>query len=402
MRIRDLGYNPGVKQTGPKNTILDVPGVGIAQVTIPTDPENEKAAKEQGKPCASKGLTVILPRPVDKCWLPCHAGTNVFNGNGELTSQAPIADWGFINMPIVFTNSCSLGVCYDGAQDFMYDIFDKRNADIMELARNYGTPTVGETADWWINSKIRQSRLDHSDVKKCFQQIKTLEQGGEVQEGSHGGGAGMTCNGYKGGTGTASRVVGGEGGGKQFTVGALAQTNYARQYDLQIGGVPVGRLLEKEGSRPASDIKKTETAQGRAEAGSLLVLLMTDAPLLPNQLKRLARHAAIGAAQVSGHAVGRTHSGDIFLAVSTAEYEGELLRSKEGKIGKTTETYSTEVLKNESIDAYFEAAAEASEEAILNSMVGARDGMLALDGSFIDGLPVDRVKELLAKHMVVV
>ncbi|KAF2225024.1 peptidase family S58-domain-containing protein [Elsinoe ampelina] len=402
MRIRDLGYSPGVKPTGPKNTILDVPGVGLAQVTVPTDPENEKAAKEQGKPCAVKGLTVILPRPKDRCWLPSHAGTHIFNGNGELTGRAPIADWGFVNMPIVFTNSCSVGVCFDGAQDFMMDVQEKQGADLMAMARRYGTPNVGETADWWINSKLRQTRLSPEDVKRCFDQIKTGEEGGEVQEGSFGGGAGMMCNGYKGGTGTASRLVGGDFGGTEYTVGVLAQTNYGRQQDLQIGGVPIGRLLEKEGQRPPADVKKSETAQGRVEAGSLLVLIMTDAPLLPHQLDRLARHATLGASQVSGHGVGRTHSGDIFLAVSTSEHEGELLRGKDGKIGKTTETYPVNVVKNESIDAYFEAVGEATEEAILNSMVGSRNGMLACDGNFVDGLPVDRVKELLAKYLIVV
>ncbi|KAG8627500.1 hypothetical protein KVT40_004983 [Elsinoe batatas] len=377
MRIRDLGYSPGVMPTGPKNTILDVPGVGLAQVTVPTDPENEKAAKEQGKPCAVKGLTVILPRPKDKCWLPSHAGTHIFNGNGELTGRTPIADWGSINMPIVFTNSCSVGVCFDGAQDFMMDVQEKQGADLMAMARRYGTPNVGETADWWINSKLRQTRLRPEDVKRCFDQIKTGEEGGEVQEGSSGGGAGMMCNGYKGGTGTSSRLVGGDFGGIEYTVGVLAQTNYGRQQDLQIGGVPIGRLLEKEGQRPPADVKKSETAQGRVEAGSLLVLIMTDAPLLP-------------------------HHGDIFLGVSTSEHEGELLRDKDGKIGKTTETYPVNVVKNESIDAYFEAVGEATEEAILNSMVGSRDGMLACDGNFVDGLPVDRVKELLAKYLIVV
>lgn len=400
MRIRDLGYNPGVKSTGQTNSILDVPGVGISQVTVPTTANAEAIAKEKGKPCAKKGLTVLLPRPAEKCHFPSYAATHIFNGNGELTGRAPIADWGFINMPIVLTNSCSLGICYDTAQDFMYDLYNKHGFDLMDMARNYGTPVVGETADWWINSDIRATKIDPSDVQKCFEGIKTREEGGEVLEGSYGGGAGMTCNGYKGGTGTASRLVGGEFGGTEYVLGVLVQTNYARTADLQIGGVPVGPILVKEGEQAAAEAKKLEVAKGRAEAGSLLVIIMTNAPLLTHQLDRLARHATVGVAQVSTYGVGRTFSGDIYLAISTAEHEAEQLRNKEGKIGRTTETYTVDVVKNESIDAYFEAVAEATEEAILNSMVGARDGMVGLDGTVIEGLPVDRIKELLARYRV--
>lgn len=205
---------------------------------------------------------------------------------------------------------------------------------------------------------------------------------------------------YKGGTGTASRLVGGEGPeSKQFTLGVLVQTNYGRQLDLQIGGVPIGRILAKEGSSASIDPrKKSEVAGGRTEAGSLLVIMITDAPLLPHQLDRLARHAVVGTAQVGTHGVGRTFSGDIFLAVSTAPHPKEQVVGDNVKIGRTIQTYQIDVVKNESIDAFFEAAAEATEEAILNSMVGGREGMVGLDGLEIKGLPVERVKELLSQH----
>ncbi|PNS21442.1 hypothetical protein CAC42_1221 [Sphaceloma murrayae] len=401
MRIRDLGYSPGAQPTGRTNSILDVPGVGVSQVTVLTRDDAAEIAQKHGKPGARKGLTVLLPRPVDKCHLPSYAATHVFNGNGLLTGMPQIADWGFINMPIVLTNSCSVGVCYDGAQDFMLDLHEKRGADLREISRNYGTPVVGETADWWINSDLKATKIKSEHVDECFRNIKTAEQGGQVLEGSHGGGAGMTCNGYKGGTGTASRLVGGDFGGTEYVVGVLVQTNYARQTDLHIAGVPIGPLLIKEQQDQVSGDKKAGVAAGRTEAGSLLVVIMTNAPLLPHQLDRLARHATVGVAQVSGYGVGRTFSGDIFLAVSTAEHEVEQLRGKEGQIGFTTETYSSQVLKNESIDAYFTAAAEATEEAILNSMVGAREGMAGTDGTTVlEGLPVDRVKDLLAKYRV--
>lgn len=194
MRIRDLGYSPGLKPTGPTNSVLDVPGVGVGQVTLPTSTKAEELAKQTGKPCAKKGLTVILPRPADQAYIPCHAATHIFNGNGELTGRGQIADWGFINMPIVLTNSCSVGVCFDGAQDFMLDLHAKRGASSLEVSRNYGTAVVGETADWWINSDLRDSKLTSELVTECFAKVKTASDGGVVEEGSYGGGAGMTCH----------------------------------------------------------------------------------------------------------------------------------------------------------------------------------------------------------------
>ncbi|GAM83411.1 hypothetical protein ANO11243_013990 [Dothideomycetidae sp. 11243] len=394
MRIRDLGYNPGVIPTGPSNSVLDVPGVGVGQVTLPTSASTRDELDENGRPCSKKGLTVILPRPADQVHIPCHAGYHIFNGNGELTGLAAVADWGFINMPIVLTNSCSVGVCYDGAWDFMMSTQEKRGISSLQCAREYGTPLVGETADWWINSAVKETRLRSEDVTQCFSNVKTRDQGGEVLEGSYGGGAGMTCHEYKGGTGTASRIVGGEGGGKEYTVGVLVQTNYGRRRFLQIGGLPMGRIF----GGPAKPRKRTEeAAPERVDGGSLLVIVMTDAPLMTHQLNRLARHATVGVAQL-GRAVGMTFSGDIFLAVSTADHPVEQLRGPNSVIGKTTETYAVDAVKNESIDAYFEAVAEATEEAILNSMVGARDGMATMDGDFVEGLPVDRVKELLSKY----
>lgn len=185
LRIRDLGYLPGTLPTGPTNTLLDVPGVHISQVTVPT------SSDLQHESTATKGLTVVSCRPPREFYKPCHASSFVFNGNGELTGIRQAADWGYINTPIAFTNSLSLGTVFDGMWDWIMDQQDALQWSGLSRARHYGTPVVGETADWLINSDTRHSRLSKEDVRKCFDGLKGLNEGGIVQEGQHGGGAGM-------------------------------------------------------------------------------------------------------------------------------------------------------------------------------------------------------------------
>ncbi len=276
--------------------------------------------------------------------------------------------------------------------------------DDLARGRHYATPCVGETADWIINSDTRQSRLEPDDIRKCFDGLKSQQDGAVVQEGQFGGGAGMTTHMFTGGTGTASRLVGNKNNGKQYTLGALCQSNYGILADLAIGGIPVGRLLQKENAERQSSAFNADgspvdprTTAGRTKDGSILILVITDAPLATHQLNRLARHATVGLAQVGTRGVGRTFSGDIFLAVSTAEHGPEQLENFSNP--RPVETYETEVVKNESIDAFFYAVAEAVEEAILNCMVAASKGTVTMDGNKIQGLPVDRVRELLEKRM---
>ncbi|KAI9708600.1 MAG: hypothetical protein M1820_003818 [Bogoriella megaspora] len=391
MRIRDLGYSPGTLPPGPTNSILDIPGVSIGQVT----PHNTTTHTR-------KGVTAIFPRPKNSILTPCFAGISVLNGNGEMTGKFQIDDWGFTNTPILLTNSLSLGVVFDTVWQWALDFMDELKLDPLAQARNYGTPVVAETCDWYLNG-TRGSRLESSDVRKAIEVAGNGEQK-EVLEGSHGGGAGMTCHQFTGGTGTSSRVVA-TGGEKEYTVGVLVQSNYGHTVDMRIGGVPIGKILVKEGEErgeaPSMSYQKKEQAS-KVDKGSIVVIVLTDAPMLPNQLQRLARHVGVGIAQVGGPgSTGRTFSGDIFLALSTAEHGKEQL--SEGvkmKHMNVTETYSVETVKNESIDAFFCAVAEATEEAVLNSMVGARDGMTGVDGNRADGLPVDRVRELLEKHLV--
>ncbi|KAI6829958.1 hypothetical protein KC367_g5177 [Hortaea werneckii] len=409
MSIRDLGYTPGQLPVGGlTNSILDVPGVHISQVTAPTSKDLMEGST------ATKGITVISPRPPREFYKPCHAGTFTFNGNGELTGSRQIADWGFINTPVAFTNSLSLGTVFDGMWDWVMDRQEAMGWDDATQSRHYGTPVVGETCDWIINSDVRCSRLEKEMVMRAFRGLQSKEDGAEVVEGQAGGGAGMTCHMFAGGTGTASRLVGGgEGSEREYTLGVLCQSNYGVLSELVVGGVPIGRLLQKERqaahaksmdqdeARPNGHaVSSSDELGGRTKDGSILILMITDAPLATHQLQRLARHATGGLVQVGSSGVGRTFSGDIFLAISTAEHGPEQLEGSAFARQKPTQTYTTEVVKNESIDSYFVACKEAVEEAILNSMVGGRDGVIAMDGSEVEGLPVDQVKDLLQQHLV--
>lgn len=346
MRIRDLGYSPGTLPTGSTNSILDVPGVAVGQITVSaTTPESPPEST------ARKGVTVILPRPRDQVHIPCHAGTHTFNGNGELTGTRQIKDWGFSNGPVVFTNSLSLGTCIDAVWDWTLERNDRLGWSPLDTARNYGTPIVGETADWLVNCHLPASRLEKQHVRKAFDMSKTAEEGGKVKEGSEGGGAGMTCHQFLGGTGSASRIVGKNEQGEDYVLAVLVQTNYGLLRDMHIGGVPVGRLLEKEKSDSDAghdDVHAARYSSGKLSEGSFLVAILTNAPLLPHQLDRVARHATAGLAQVGGHGIGRTFSGDIFLALSTADHPKEQLEGVKMGAINPTQTYGIQVVKNES------------------------------------------------------
>lgn len=216
---------------------------------------------------------------------------------------------------------------------------------------------------------------------------------------------------HAGGTGTASRKVGGgEESQKEYTLGVLVQTNYGHLIDLVVGGVPVGKILLKErensSANQGTDVHAPEPKQwgemgGRTQDGSIVILVITDAPLATLQLQRLARHVTVGLAQVGSYGIGRTHSGDIFLALSTAEQGPEQIDGPKMRHMNPAQTYTKEVIKNESIDPFFYACAEAVEEAILNSLVGGRPGVMGMEeNTKVDGFPVDRVKQILEQHLV--
>jgi len=252
---------------------------------------------------------------------------------------------------------------------------------------------VGETADWGLND-IYHSTVEMPHVQKALELALTQDT---VYEGQCGGGASMTCHQFTGGTGTSSRVIKGEDG-KEYVVGALIQSNYGHKEYLQIGGVPIGKLLLKEQSQ-SEDFKKAD--EKHPDGGSIVIMIFTDAPMVPHQLVRLAQRAGVGLSQVGGHGIGRNHSGDIFLAISTANKPDEQLSGPEPNFKQPPiEVNQLEAMRNECVDSIFQAASEATEEAILNSLVAARAGRTGFQGVRADGLPVDRVKELLKKHLV--
>ncbi|TVY15115.1 Beta-peptidyl aminopeptidase BapA [Lachnellula arida] len=384
MTIKDLGYVPGQLPAGPKNSILDVKGVQIGQVTVGEDGEDVR-----------KGVTVIFPRHPDEISTPCYAGMYVLNGNGEVSGSYQIKDWGYTNTPLALTNSVSFGIVFHSIWQWVLQDAREKGKCLNEISHAYGTPVVGETADWHLND-VHKSALTQENVADAFKAAMTQT---EVLEGQNGGGAGMTCHMFPGGTGTSSRVVkGGEEDGREYTVGVLVQTNYGHNYDLHIGGVPIGKLLLKE----QKEAPQSKVPTGKADDGSIVTYLIfsTDAPMLPHQLNRLARHCAVGLAQVGGHGIGRNHSGDIVLALSTANKPNELVATPQVMGVGPVETNQIEIIKNESVDAMFRAASEATEEAILNSMIAGRAGRTGYKGLHLPGLPTDRVKELLAKYRV--
>ncbi|RFU36326.1 hypothetical protein B7463_g119, partial [Scytalidium lignicola] len=374
MRIRDLGYVPGQLPTGPKNSILDVPDVLVGQTTI-----------HEGD-AVHTGVTVILPRKLQDLPKSCYAGLHELNGMGEMTGSHQVHEYGYINTPIALTNTLSVGKVYDAIFRWQIEQARARGEDELEMFRSIGLPVVCETLDIVLND-ISRSSVEKYHVYAALDQAINAP---EVLEGSHGGG-----------TGTSSRIVKGLEG-KEYTVGVLCQANYGYMKDLRIGGVPIGRLLEKDALENAKDEENLQNEpKGKANEGSCIVIIATDAPFLPHQLRRLAQRATVGLSEVTGHGVGRTFSGEIFLAFSTASPPDNLLsRSNDSGYQPLAESFQTGSIKNESIDTFFYAVAEATEESVLNAMVAAKDGLTGWKGRSVEGLPVEIVKELLKQYYV--
>ena len=215
MRIRDLGYSPGKLPTGPKNSILDIKGVSVGQVTLRQPPD------------VNTGVTVILPRPESDIQTPCYAGVHALNGAGELTGSFQIKEWGWTNTPLAMTNSVALGKVYDAIWHWSFRRARAAGQSTSDLISNYGAPVIGETCDWALNDLTLDSvQQDH--VYQAFENAKSQT---EVLEGSHGGGTGMLCSQFKGGTGTASRVVPGDARAGDYTVGVA---NITHQLQIHI------------------------------------------------------------------------------------------------------------------------------------------------------------------------
>ena len=362
-RYRDLGLTVGQLPPGPLNAITDVEGVSIGMTTL----IEGEGLLEVGRGPVRTGVTVIVPHPAIGAE-PVFAGCHRLNGNGELTGLEWIRESGQLTTPVALTNTHSVGV----VRDALVAAELRGRAD---LTAYWSLPVVGETYDGALNDINGL----HVQPEHLFAALDSAVSG-PVPEGGVGGGTGMICHDFKGGTGTASRAVGG------WTVGALVQANYGRRERLTVDGVPVGREIPVASVPSPWDEEERLSRPIEPGMGSIIVILATDAPMLPHQLERLAQRAGLGIARAGG--AGEHSSGDIFLAFSTAN-RGALQSYKTD--GESTPV-DVSMIPDGSISELFWGAIEATEEAILNALVAAetmvgRDGITAhrLDhGALVD------------------
>lgn len=326
-RARDLGL-PFPGTPGPHNAITDIPGVHVGFTTLTDSVRNIRT-----------GVTAIIPRGGENDPKPVWAGQYALNGNGEMTGTHWINDAGYFVGPICITNTHSVGMVHHGATRWMIDTY----ADYFRDEHAWAMPVVAETYDGVLNDINGQ----HVAAEHAIAALNSA-QSGPVAEGSTGGGNGMICYEFKGGTGTASRQV--TLGGKTYTVGALVQANHGIRPWLKVLGKPVGQLM-------------TEGRLLEQETGSIIVILGTDAPLSGLSLRQTAKRAAIGVGR--GGSPGGNNSGDIFLAFSTAN--DRPMPQKDDAILQRAE------LNSELLDPLYLAAVEAVEEAVINAIVAGED-----------------------------
>jgi D-aminopeptidase len=360
-RARDLGV-PFDGTPGPLNAITDVAGVLVGHTTLISG--SGKLIVGQGP--VRTGVTAVLPRGRESLSNAVFAGWFAQNGNGEMTGTTWVEESGFLEGPVMITNTHSVGVVRDATIQW-------RVAHGAADASGYwwSLPVVGETWDGWLNDV----NGFHVKAEHAFAALDSAHAGA-VEEGNVGGGTGMICNGYKGGIGTASRKLEPKDGG--YMIGVLLQCNYGTRDNLRIAGINVGREIpvpEPYAFIP-SDI---------AERGSIIVVVATDAPLLPHQLKRLARRVTLGLGR--NGSISGNGSGDIFIAFSTANSGAAV----EGKV------VDLKMLPNDSLDPVFRATVESTEEAIVNALVAARD-MVGVDDHRVMALPHAELRAVLRKY----
>ena len=360
-RARDLGI-PFDGDPGPLNAITDVGGVLVGHTTLISG-----AGKlHPGVGPVRTGVTAILPRGRGSLADPVFAGWYAQNGNGELTGTAWIEESGFLEGPVMLTNTHSVGVVRDA-------VIQWRVAHGAADTTGYwwSLPVVAETWDGWLND----INGFHVKPEHAFHALDAAH-GGAVEEGSVGGGTGMICNGYKGGIGTASRRLADADGG--YTVGVLVQCNYGTRKNLRIAGIPVGREI------PAPE-PYAAIPSDLAEHGSIIVVVATDAPLLSAQLKRVAHRVTLGLGR--NGSISGNESGDIFIAFSTAN-------SGAAAAGHPVDL---KMLPNDSMDPIFQGTVEATEEAIVNAMIAAQD-MTGADDHRVIAIPHDVLRSVLQKY----
>lgn len=352
-RARDLGI-PFDGEPGPLNAITDVAGVEVGQVSLVRERINT-------------GVTAIFPLGRDAV-AGVAAGMHVHNGTGEMTGAHLINEIGAFFGPVVTTGTLGVGTARNGVLEWTKKRFDDPTVRVSRLL-----PVIAETYDGGL-SDIWSMPLRPKHVVAALDAAAP----GAVEEGAAGGGTGMVCYLFKCGIGTASRMVS-YGPGADFTLGVLVQANHGGREELTIAGIPVGREI-----RDLMPTRGGEQAM-RAGDGSIIVIIATDAPLLPGQLERVARRATIGVAKTGAY--GGSMSGDIFLAFSVANPQ---------QLGMSS-LNSFEALPDDALDPIFEATAQATEEAIINALVAGED-MKGPQGAFVHAMPVDRVVALLRQH----
>jgi D-aminopeptidase len=362
-RARELGI-PLDGTPGPFNAITDVKGVEVGYVTLISG----EGKLVVGKGPVRTGVTAILPR--GKKYDPVFAGWYTLNGNGEMTGTTWLEESGFLEGPVMITNTHSVGVVRDAVIEWEYNhnIFDPlpEEPDIF-----WSLPVVAETYDGDLND-INGFHVKKEHVFEALDNAKT----GKIAEGNVGGGTGMVCHDFKGGTGTSSRLISIEG--NTYTLGVLVQTNYGIRRTLTIAGVPVGKEIPDL-------MPEMNPLTERTDRGSIIVVIATDAPLLPHQLERLTRRVAVGIGRLGGYV--SDSSGDIFIAFSTAN-PGAANRVVNQKI---------EMLPNDQMSPLFEATVQATEESIINALLAAKT-MTGKNGTKIYELPEDRLIEIMKKY----
>jgi D-aminopeptidase len=357
-RARALGV-PFDGNPGPLDAITDVKGLEVGDTTLIRG--EGKLVVGQGP--VRTGVTVVFPRGRSDAE-PVYAGWFSQNGNGEMTGTTWVEESGFLEGPVAITNTHSVGLVRDSV--IAWSVKSGRLA-----LQPWSLPVVAETWDGYLND-INGFHVQQADVFSALDGAK----GGPVPEGNVGGGTGMVCYGFKGGDGTASRVLPADAGG--YTVGVLVQCNCGRRPQLTIAGVPIGKFI------PAPPAQAALQTNVTGDVGSIIIVVATDAPLLPTQLKRLARRATMGLARTGS--ISGNSSGDIFIAFSTAN------RGADKEPGPN----SILTVSNERISPLFQATVEATEEAIVNAMVAAQT-MTGIDGHTIEALPHDKLTELMQR-----
>ena len=370
IRARDLGI-PFDGIPGKYNAITDVKGVEVGFTTL----IEGSGTLQKGKGPVRTGVTAIFP--AGKKYTPVFANWCTLNGNGDMTGTHWITESGFLETPILITNTSSVGTVRDAALAWM----DKNKYyDTSQHLFWYSYPVVAETWDGVLND-INGFHVKPEHVWSALENARP----GVVEEGSVGGGTGMVCLGFKGGTGTSSRVIDKSLGG--YTVGVLVQANYGTRKQLTIAGVPVGKELGDTLPIVINDkpVASAENNSELSETGSIIVVVATDAPLLPHQLKRIAQRVSLGIGKNGG--IGGNGSGDIFIAFSTANTSA---------FSRTKET-SVTMYSNDLMNELFAATIEATEEAIINALVAGKT-MKGINDNTVPGLPHEAVIKILKKY----